>query len=233
MEILIKIVLAVATIWALFYKGKEILNLLNKDYTAKLDSTVRFFDKFYKNERENKLTLDRSAQELTRSDYVDYDLIMYLIDLNEKRLISFDNLIRLYKHGRKFLTYSPTLVVNSSCFELKLKKDRSVRRQTIYWNITYVITAFLFFSPFIFLGEKTYHTVMENINIVVGFYVFAYFFGTAILAISSLVNTTDLRDADIFLKEIKEADERLKQIKEDLTSEKIEHQAINESWYYR
>ena len=74
---------------------------------------------------------------------------------------------------------------------------------------------------------------MENINIVSCFYIFAYFFGTAILAISSLVDSTDLRDANKFLKEIKDADERLTQIKENQTSEKLDQRIPNESWYYR
>ena len=233
LDILIKAGLAFIAVGTLFYKRTEILGLTNKEYTAKLDSTVRFFDKFYKKENLNKLTLDRSAQELTRSDYVDYNLIVYLVELNQERQINFDYLVRLYRSGRKFLIYKPNIKVDSSCFVFNLKEGRSVKRQTIYWNIKYVITAFLFFSPFIFLGEKSYKIVMENINIVSGFYIFAYFFGTAILAISSLVNSTDLRDADIFLKKIKEADERLKRIKEDLASDKIEQRVLNESLYYR
>ena len=232
-DILIKAGLAFIAVATLFYKRTEILGLANKEYTAKLDSTVRFFDKFYKKENLNKLTLDRSAQELTRSDYVDYDLVVYLVELKQHRLINFDYLVRLYRHGRKFLIYKPHIKVDSSCFVLKIKEGRSVKRQTIYWNIKYVITAFLFFSPFIFLGEKTYKVVVENINIVSCFYIFAYFFGTAILAISSLVDSTDLRDANKFLKEIKDADERLTQIKENQTSEKLDQRIPNESWYYR
>lgn len=216
LDILIKAGLALLAVWTLFYKRTEVLGLAQKEYTAKLDSTARFFEKFYKNENENKLTLDRSAQELTRSDYVDYDLIVYLLDLNEKRLVNFDKIIRLYKHGRKFLTYTSCESVNSSCFELKIKKDRTVRNQVIRWNITYVVMAFLFFLPFIFFGGKTYNLLIENMNIIVAIYVLAYFLGTAVIAVSSLVKTTDLRDADIFLKEIKDADQKLKQINEAL-----------------
>lgn len=45
-DIVIKAGLAIVAIWTLFYKRTEILGLTHKNYTAKLDSTVRFFESF-------------------------------------------------------------------------------------------------------------------------------------------------------------------------------------------
>lgn len=185
---------------------------------------------FYKSEKENKLTLDRSAQELTRSDYVDYDLIVYLIELNEKRLVSFDHLIRLYLHGRKFIIYTPTKEVTSLSFELKIKKGRTVKRQLSLWSLTYVVSAFMFLAPFIFSLEK-YHTLLdEQFNIIVAIYVCAYFIGTAIFAVSSLLNTTDLKDAEMFINELKNAELRMSDVQDGTTEIKL---VTNERMYFR
>lgn len=97
---------ALVGIIGIFFKRQEITALAHKDYTAKLDSTNRFFENFFEKYGVRRLVLDRAAQELARLDYVDYDFICYLVKLHEARLINLDQIIRLYKSGRKFIEYT-------------------------------------------------------------------------------------------------------------------------------
>ena len=62
---------ALVAIIGVFFKREEILSLRHKDYTAKLDSTLRFFKEFYGRTDQRKLVLDRAAQEVVRLDFVD------------------------------------------------------------------------------------------------------------------------------------------------------------------
>lgn len=220
-EILIKLVLAVVTIWTLFYKAKEILTLLNKDYTAKLDSTVRFFEQFYNKETEKRLTLDRAAQELVRSDFVDYDLVVYLIKLHELRLINFDQLMKLFKFGRKFLIYTNKDIISSDAFTLKIKTGRKVKKQIKYWNIQYAIFATLFLIPLVFWDSWLKGVLSQNLNMIIYIYLLAYFVGSLILAFLPLLQSNDLQDAEEFIAKLKEADE---QYKEYEVSERVLHE---------
>ncbi|WP_338563630.1 hypothetical protein [Acinetobacter sp. KS-LM10] len=207
-DILIKLALACFGAWTLFYKRAEILGYLHKDYTAKLDSTVRFFEQFYKKEAEKRLTLDRAAQELVRSDFVNYDLVVYLIKLHELRLINFDQLMKLYKFGRKFLIYTNKDIVSSDAFTLKIKKGRKVKKQIKYWNIQYAIFASLFLFPLVFWDIWLKGLLNQNLNVIAYIYLLAYFVGSLILAFLPLLQSNDLKHAEDFIAELKEADEQ-------------------------
>lgn len=214
LEIVIKIALAIATIWTLFYKRAEILGIAHKDYTAKLDSTVRFFKEFFNDNNQKKLILDRASQELARSDYVDYDLISYLIRLHEARAIIFDDIVRLYKLGRKSITYIPQVIVTSECFKLKVKEARSVKKQIFLWGIQYVFFASLFFLPLMF-SEYIINTLANSsAPILIYLLCIMYLIATFMMAFIPLLQSTNLRDAETFINKLKKADEKYKEYEE-------------------
>lgn len=208
LDILIKMAVAIVAIWTLFYKRTEILGITHKDYTAKLDSTVRFFHDFFNKTNQSKLVLDRAAQELVRSDYVDNEFVLYLIKLHEARIISFDEIIRLYKLGRKSINYKLQDKVTSDCFEIKIKKGRSVKRQTFIWGLQYVFFAFIFLIPLIFSNLIVNKFFNFNAPIFLYILIIIYFFGTFILAITALIQTANIQDAETFINKLKVADEK-------------------------
>lgn len=121
---------ALVAIVGIFFKREEILALKNKDYTAKLDSTIRFFKEFYDRNDHRKLVLDRAAQEVVRLDIVDYKFVEYLIKLDEQYLINIDEILQHYRNGHKFIEYLPSSKkLSAKSFKLKLKKDRSLKKQ--------------------------------------------------------------------------------------------------------
>ncbi len=231
-DIIIKLAVALIAVWTLFYKRSEILGLLHKDYTSKLDSTIRFFDDFFKNNHENKLTLDRAAQELARLDFVDYDLVVYLIKLHEARLISFDELIRLYKYGHKLLNYKSQSDVDAMCFQLKIKNGRSVKIQNRIWGTQYVFFAFLFVFPLMYVDFIINLIFKADYPFYIYLFSGTYFLGTLILAVGALFQSTNLQDAETFLKKLKEADCKYTEHEKE---RKLDHQApINETiWNIR
>lgn len=200
-----KFALGVAAIWTLYYKKTEILSLTHKDFTARLDSTIRFYKDFFGKTGANKLILDRAAQELARLDYVDFDFICYLIKLHDTRLIDLDQMIRLYREGRKFIIYTPQKDVTHINFKIKIKDGRTIDKQVFYFGFQYVFFAMLIVLPFAFSGQLS-----NLIQLKIPFFVYlvggAYFLGCFILSLLGLLDSGKIRDAETFLKKLKDTD---------------------------
>lgn len=205
LDILIKMALGGVGIWTLYYKRTEILAITHKDFTAKLDSTIRFYRDFFDNVNVNKLVLDRAAQELARLDYVDYDFICYLIKLHDARLIDLDQMIRLYRSGRKFIVYTPQNEVTVTNFKMKIKDGRSVKKQVFYFAFQYVFFAMLIILPLVF---SKYLPNLSQLEIPFFAYFFAgsYFLGCFILSFIGLLDSGKIQDAETFLEKLNEAD---------------------------
>lgn len=196
---------ALVGIIGIFFKRQEITALAHKDYTAKLDSTNRFFENFFEKDGVRRLVLDRAAQELARLDYVDYDFICYLVKLHEARLINLDQIIRLYKSGRKFIEYTPQQNVSASNFTLKIKDGRSVKKQVIIFGAQYFFFALLLVLPFL-LASILSNWLPTQVSLFVYFFGGAYLFGCFLLALMGLLDSENIKDAENFLNKINEAD---------------------------
>jgi hypothetical protein len=75
---IIAIIGSIVGVLGVFFKREEILSLRGKDFTARLDSTVRFFKDF--TNADEKLVLDRAAQELVRQDFVNFRFVQLILD---------------------------------------------------------------------------------------------------------------------------------------------------------
>lgn len=220
-KVIAPIMAAMAAIWMVYFKREEILSLRHKDFTTKLDSTIRFFKEFYKNPNEKKLVLDRAAQDIAKLNFVDFKSMNYLVTLHEHELLNFDEMIDLYRRGKKFIDYDPNCkIVSAESFKLKLKNNKSVKFHIIKYNVEYSITAFFFLFPLFF---SDWFLTTLNINkapLSVWVLVVFYFIGMLILAVSSLFNSSDMRDAEKFIEKL---------IKANIEYEKIQNIEIIES----
>lgn len=232
MDIAIKLALGLVAMWTLYYKRTEIIALVHKDFGSKLESTTRFFKDFFNDKKKSKLERDRAAQEITRLDYVDYDFVAYLIKLHEARLINFDQMIRYYKLGRKFIVYTPGENINTQNFKMKIKEGRKVNKQIFIYGTQYVIFAMLLIMPLAFSSE-----ILRNINFEPTFfhYLFggAYLFGCFILAIIPLLDAGNIHDADTFLEHVKKADLEFEAIRQIEHSENLSNSTISNISEYR
>jgi len=207
----IPILAGIAAVVGLFYKREEVLSLKHKDFSTRLDATIRFFNEFYgKEEGKNKLVLDRAAQDVVKSELIDFKFLCYLINLDEKFLIKLDELIHHYKIGKEFIIYSPdSAEVDSNNFNLKLKKNRSVKTQNIFFNLQYFLFASIVSIPFLvspwfssFLLSKNTPFIFIICTIIIGF---ASFMAAAV----ALMQASSLSHANKFMKKIKEADQMI------------------------
>lgn len=229
-----KFALGLVAIWGLYYKRTEILALTHKNFTAKLDSTIRFYKDFFDKENEKKLVLDRAAQELARLDYVDYDFICYLIKLHDARLIDLDQIIRLYKTGRKFIIYTPQKNVTATNFKMKIKDGRTVNTQVLRFNIQYIFFAALIAFPVAFSGQLLPDSIQVKIPFFTYFFVGAYVLGCFILSITGLLDSGKIRDAETFLEKLEVADTEYRAIISQQTLEESNKNLVsNYSEYQR
>ncbi len=232
-DIAIKLALGGVAIWTLYYKRTEIQSLSHKDFTAKLDSTIRFKKDFYEKNNVSKLVKDRAAQELARLDYVDYDFIYYLIKLHEARVVNMDELLRLYKSGRKFIIYTPQEKVSVNNFKLKIKEGRSVKRQAFIYSSQYLFFAMLFVLPFAF-SEVLLKYIPKNIPWFAYFFAGVFLTSCFIMAISSLLDTANIHDAETFIDKLKKADDEYQEILRQKELEELNKPKVsNYSEYHR
>lgn len=205
---------ALVAVIGVFFKRQEILSLRHKDYTAKLDSTLRFFKDFYGRTDQKKLVLDRAAQEVVRLDFIDSKTVEYLIKLDENYLINIDEILNSYREGRKFISYIPaaneTTVRN---FQLKVPKNRTVKKQIFINNTQYFIFAGVACSPLLFPSWFLDILMNKNTPFISILLIIIFIVGSAIAAIMSLFEGSDLHHADIFIKKIEEADKAYEVLK--------------------
>lgn len=215
------ILAALAAIWMVYFKREEIVSLRHRDFTTKLDSTIRFFKDFYKNSEEKKLVLDRAAQDIARLNFVDFKSTSYLITLHENELINFDEIIDLYRRGKKFIDYDANCKeVCAESFKLNLKNNKSFKVQIMMFNVQYFISAFFFAFPLFFSNWLLVTLNLSNAPILIWIMAFIYLIGTFILAISSLFDSSDLRGADSFIKKLIKADDEYYKIQMNESVEK-------------
>lgn len=205
----IPILAGLAAVIGLFYKREEVLALRHKDFSTRLDATIRFFDEFYgKEQGKNKLVLDRAAQDVVKSELIDFKFLCYLIKLDENFLIKLDELIHHYKVGKEFIIYLPSLgQVDVNNFSLKLKNDRSVKKQNLFFNLQYFLFAFIVSIPFLispwfssFLMSKETPLIFVLCTVILGF---ASFMAAAV----ALLQASSLSHAEKFMQKITEADQ--------------------------
>lgn len=205
----IPILAGLAAVIGLFYKREEVLALRHKDFSTRLDATIRFFDEFYgKEQGKNKLVLDRAAQDVVKSELIDFKFLCYLIKLDENFLIKLDELIHHYKVGKEFIIYLPSLgQVDVNNFSLKLKNDRSVKKQNLFFNLQYFLFAFIVSIPFLispwfssFLMSKDTPLIFVLCTAILGF---ASFMAAAV----ALLQASSLSHAEKFMQKITEADQ--------------------------
>ena len=207
----IPILAGLAAVIGLFYKREEVLALRHKDFSTRLDATIRFFDEFYgKEQGKNKLVLDRAAQDVVKSELIDFKFLCYLIKLDENFLIKLDELIHHYKVGKEFIIYLPSLgQVDVNNFSLKLKNDRSVKKQNLFFNLQYFLFAFIVSIPFLispwfssFLMSKETPLIFVLCTVILGF---ASFMAAAV----ALLQASSLSHAEKFMQKITEADQTI------------------------
>ena len=206
----IPLLAGIAAFIGIFYKREEVLSLRHKDFSARLDATVRFFSEFYEKENERKLVLDRAAQDVVKSDLIDYKILCYLIKLDEKFLIKLDDLIRHYKVGHEFVDYSPSKNdVDINSFILKVPKNRTIKRQNIIYNSQYFLFAFIAVTPFLispwiskFLFERTTPLIFTIALIIL-------MLASLMAAVVALLQSSSLAHANKFIEKITEADRKL------------------------
>ncbi|MCH2002989.1 hypothetical protein [Acinetobacter seifertii] len=207
----IPILAGIAAVVGLFYKREEVLSLKHKDFSTRLDATIRFFNEFYgKEEGKNKLVLDRAAQDVVKSELIDFKFLCYLINLDEKFLIKLDELIHHYKVGKEFIIYSPNSAkVDSNSFNLKLKKNRSVKTQSIFFNLQYFSFASIVSIPFLFSPWFSSFLLSKNTPFI--FIICTIIIGVAsfMAAAVALMQASSLSHADKFMQKIKEADQMI------------------------
>ncbi|MBJ9953034.1 hypothetical protein I5735_08285 [Acinetobacter baumannii] len=209
------ILAAMAAIWMVYFKREEIVSLRHKGFTTKLDSTIRFFKDFYKNTNEKKLVLDRAAQDVAKLSFVDFKTINYLITLHEHELVNLDEMLNFYRRGRKFIHYdASSQKINSENFRLKIKDNSSVRFQAFKYTTYYFISAFFCIFPLFFSSWFVQILNAAKAPFIVWILAALYFIATFMLAIRSLFDTSDLRDADTFIQKLKEADQEYKKIEQ-------------------
>jgi hypothetical protein len=203
----IAIIGSIVGILGIFFKREEILSLRGKDFTARLDSTVRFFRDFYSNTDEKKLVLDRAAQEVVRLDFVDFKFIKYLIELDEQYLINFDEILNHYRRGKDFIKYdSLNKEIDINNFILQVPKGRSVKTQVKLYNLYYFICAFIGLSPFLFSSWFNHFLLGKGTPFI--FIIFTIFFVVAVfgIAVGSLLQANSLQHADDFMNKLQEAE---------------------------
>ncbi|WP_187349236.1 MULTISPECIES: hypothetical protein [Acinetobacter] len=203
------VITASVAIVGIFFKREEILALKNKDYTAKLDSTIRFFKEFYGNNDHRKLVLDRAAQEVVRLDVVDYRLVEYLIILDEQYLINIDEILQHYRNGHKFIEYLPSSEkLSAKSFKLKIKKNRSLKKQIFIYNAQYFIFASLICIPLVF--SSWFYNFLTAKNTPFLFVVFTAIYSVfgLLAAVMALFEGTDLNHADQFITKLQNADKQ-------------------------
>lgn len=206
----IPLLAGIAAFIGIFYKREEVLSLRHKDFSARLDATVRFFSEFYDKENERKLVLDRAAQDVVKSDLIDYKILCYLIKLDEKFLIKLDDLIRHYKFGHEFVDYSPSKNdVDINSFILKVPKNRTSKRQNMIYNSQYFLFAFIAVTPFLispwiskFLFERTTPLIFTIALIIL-------MLASLMAAVVALLQSSSLAHANKFIEKITEADRKL------------------------
>lgn len=209
------ILAAMAAIWMVYFKREEILSLRHKDFTTKLDSTIRFFKDFYKNTKEKKLVLDRAAQDIAKLNFVDFKSMNFLITLHELELLNFDEMIDLYRRGKKFISYDPNCKnVSAESFKLKLKNNNSVKYHVIKFNILYFVSAFFCIFPLFFSSWFVQILNVGKAPVLAWILGIIYFIATFILAVRSLFDSSDLRDADTFIHKLNKADQEYKKIEQ-------------------
>lgn len=215
-------VTASVAIIGVFLKREEILALRNKDYTAKLDSTIRFFNEFYGNKSERKLVLDRAAQEVVRLDIVDYKIVEYLIILDEYYLINIDEILKYYRNGKKFIEYtSSSEKISFNNFKLKLKKGCSLKKQKMLYTIQYFICASLISLPFVF-SSWFYHLLIDkNTPVIITIFTVIYWVFGLIATLIALTEGGDLNYAEKFIENFKNASNKYNSLMLEKKSEGI------------
>lgn len=207
----IPILAGLAAVIGLFYKREEVLSLRHKDFSTRLDATIRFFDEFYgKEDGKNKLVLDRAAQDVVKSELIDFKFLCYLIKLDEKFLIKLDELIHHYKVGKEFIIYSPSIgQVDVNNFSLKLKNGRSVKKQIRIFDAQYFFFAAIVSIPFLISPWLSSFLFADRTPFI--FVICTVFFGFAsfMAAAVALLQASSLSHADKFVEKIKEADQIL------------------------
>lgn len=207
----IPILAGLAAVIGLFYKREEVLSLRHKDFTTRLDDTIRFFDEFYgKEDGKNKLVLDRAAQDVVKSELIDFKFLCYLIKLDEKFLIKLDELIHHYKVGKEFIIYSPSLgEVDVNNFSLKLKNGRSVKKQILIFNLQYFLFASIVSIPFLISPWFSNFLQSDKTPFIFVLCTFILGFASFMAAAVALLQASSLSHADKFIEKIKEADQIL------------------------
>lgn len=206
----IPVLAGIAAVIGIFYKREEVLSLRHKDFTTRLDSSIRFFDEFYQNENKNKLVLDRAAQDVAKSDLMDFKFLCFLIKLDENYLIKFDEVIRHYKIGVEFIDYSlGNKDVDSSSFILKIPKNRSMKKQTFYYNLQYFIFAFIACVPFLLSPWFSNFLLKETTPFIFFICLVLLLIVSMLAAVVALLQSSSLAHANKFIEKIKEADSKL------------------------
>ena len=207
----IPLLTGIATVIGIFYKREEVLSLRHKDFSTRLEATIRFFNEFYGKEGSNKkLILDRAAQDVVKSELIDFKILCYIIKLDENFIIKLDELIHHYKIGKEFIIYSPSNgEVNAESFKLKLKNNRSVKTQNLIFNLQYFLFASIFSIPFLLLTWFSNFLLSENTPFI--FIIFTVIFGIAsfMAAAIALMQASSLSHAEKFMVKITEADQML------------------------
>lgn len=198
------------TIFGVFLKREEIISLRDKNFTAKLDSTLRFFKEFYSSNNNEKLTLDRAAQDLAKLDKVNFALIKYLITLHETNLIDFDEIIRLYRKGSEFIEFDRlSNIIDVNHIKLKIKRNRKAKKQIMIYNVQYFAFSFIAFYPLIFINNILQLFEKNKAPLAIIVIASLTILSCIMIAIVSLLESATLKDADDFIKKLIAADAQL------------------------
>ncbi|OTG83551.1 hypothetical protein [Acinetobacter sp. ANC 4648] len=206
----IPLLAGIAAFIGIFYKREEVLSLRHKDFSARLDATVRFFNEFYGKQNEKKLVLDRAAQDVVKLDLMDFKFLCYLIKLDEKFLIKLEDLVHHYSVGHEFIDYSPSKNdVDINSFILKVPKNRTVKKQNIIYNAQYFLFAFIACIPFLISPWISQILFEKKTPLIFTIALIIMMLASLMTAVVALLQSSSLAHANKFIEKIKKADREL------------------------
>ncbi|GAA5187798.1 hypothetical protein GCM10023345_27310 [Acinetobacter kookii] len=178
-----------------------------KKFKDDLENFTEYFEKFYKNTSSELpiLLRDKAAQNLTRTPRISAEVIDYIINLHEQRLVKFDILTDHYHWGNRYI-------------KITLKNDQMTFSKN--WYICVLTKIFLYFIYYLMAFFSGF-LCLDIINLSsVSWFDPLIGIASFICAIFSLNKADDMGEALKFLNIINNAQESIQaqqKIETDLT----------------
>lgn len=195
----------------IFFKRYEITSLKHKKISDRLSSSVQYFEKYYDAGQTNQLILDRAAQDLAKSPFVNHAFVNKLIDLHQNFLLDFDEMIFHFEEGRRYIEFKKGK-------EFEVKSDIYIKP---FWKFGLKFRKALFilgYFVFCIIGSVFIGTFLNSgvgklpAEWIVSFSRIVFGLLFILGALLCLVFESQLKQASKFIVKLSDADERYKKI---------------------